>query len=199
MTSQILEWFVSYGVIALFCTLLLAAIGIPLPSSLLLIAAGSFIEQGELMLWKVMLFGCTGVILGDQIGYGLGRWGGRHLLQRFAKHVGEEKKLKQSEAFSLRWGGAGVFFSRWLITPLGPWLNLSSGVTAYPWPHFLLWDILGESVWVLLYLSVGYYFSDRIQYFASLMDNLMGVCIGGMATIILGWIGFHYVKSTDPA
>ncbi len=199
MTSQILEWFVSYGVTALFFTLLLAAIGIPLPSSLLLIAAGSFIEQGELVLWQVLLFGCTGVILGDQVGYGLGRWGGRRLLQRFAAHLGGEDKLKQSEAFSLRWGGSGIFFSRWLVTPLGPWLNVSSGVTAYPWLHFLLWDILGEIVWVFLYLALGYHFSDRVQYFASLLDNLMGVSIGAAVTVILGWVVLHYFKSTDPA
>jgi membrane-associated protein len=197
VTSQVLEWFVSYGASALFFTLLLAAIGIPLPSSLLLIAAGSFIEQGEMGLWQVFVFGCTGVIVGDQIGYGLGRWGGRRLLQRFAKHLGGEDKLKQTEVFSRRWGGPGIFFSRWLVTPLGPWLNLTSGVTAYPWKYFLVWDVLGEITWVALYLTLGYLFSDRVQYFASLLGNLMGVCLGLIASLLLGWQVIHYFRNTD--
>ena len=53
------------------------------------------------------------------------------------------------EAFAKRWGAVGIFFTRWLITSLGPWLNLTSGMTGYPWPWFFLWGVLGEVLWVV--------------------------------------------------
>ena len=88
--------------------------------------------------------------LGDQIAYGLARWAGRRLVNRIGRKIGAEKKIKQAEDFTRRWGRSGVFISRWLVTALGPWVNLASGIAAYPWRRFLLWDVLGEVLWVVL-------------------------------------------------
>jgi membrane protein DedA with SNARE-associated domain len=71
-----------YGLPVLFGAILLGSVGIPLPSTFLLVAAGSFVEQGEMNLLGVISLACIGAILGDQIGYGIGRWGGRRLVLR---------------------------------------------------------------------------------------------------------------------
>jgi len=111
----------------------------------------------------VLTVASAGSVLGDQIGYGLGRWGGR-LAEGFSRKLGGEEKLKSAEAFAKRWGGTGIFFSRWLVTPLGPWLNLTSGMAAYSWPRFVFWDVIGEVLWVVLYVMLGELFSDRVQH-----------------------------------
>src|SRR5882724_5579280 len=122
-----------------------------MPASLMLVAAGSFAHFGEMKLWQVIAVASGGSVLGDQIGYGLGRWGGRYA-ETLSGKLGAEEKLKSAEQFAKRWGGAGIFFSRWLVTPLGPWLNLTSGMAAYSWPRFVFWDVLGEVTWVVLYV-----------------------------------------------
>jgi membrane-associated protein len=197
MTDQFLEWLSLYGVVALFCILVITSVGVPFPVTLLLLAVGSFVEQGELKLWEVIISGSAGAIVGDQIGYLLGRWGGRRLARRLADKVGGADKLKRAQEFIKRWGGAGIFFSRWLVGPLGPWVNLTSGLTSYPWPRFLFWDVLGEVVWIVLYVMLGKIFSDRVQALADLLGNLTWVILGGIAASLLGWKFFQYFRGSD--
>lgn len=181
---------------AFFVILVVTSAGIPFPDTLLLLAVGSFVAQGEMRLWEVLIVGSAGAIIGDQIGYGLGRWGGRRLVRRITNKVGGADKIKQAEAFSKRWGGAGVFFSRWLVGPLGPWVNISSGITAYSWPRFSLWDMLGEVVWVVLYVMLGKIFSNRVQDLAELLGNLTWVIVGAIAATILGLRLVRYFRNS---
>ncbi|MES3154894.1 DedA family protein [Sphingomonas faeni] len=132
MTDQLLELLTTYGLPALFGAMVLAAAGLPFPSSLTLIAMGSFVAQGELSFWPVVLSGAGGAVLGDQIGYAFGRYGGRPLLAAVTTRIGDADRVAQAETYSRKWAGWGIFFSRWLIGPLGPWINVTSGLTRYP-------------------------------------------------------------------
>jgi membrane-associated protein len=190
VTEQLLTLVTSYGLTALFGVLVLAAAGAPLPATLLLIAAGSFVAQGEMNLVQVLIVGSAGAILGDQLGYALGRWGGRNLVQHITKRFGNTG-LERAEAFTTRWGGAGIFFSRWLVSSLGPWINLTSGITAYPWTRFVIWGVLGELLWVGLCVMVGNLFSNRVQYLADVLGNLTWVILGSFIALVLGWILFQ--------
>jgi membrane-associated protein len=188
ISDQLLAAFVLYGLPVLFGVILIGSVGIPLPSTFLLIAAGSFVEQGEMNLWWVILLASGAAILGDQIGYGIGRWGGRRVALRVGGWFGGENRLHDAEASTKKWGGFGIFFSRWLITPLGPWLNLTSGITTYSYPHFLFWGVLGEVVWVVLYVMVGKMFSDRIEALTEMLGNLIWVVVGLIAVMLFGWM-----------
>lgn len=198
MIDQLLGWLSLYGVPALFGILVVTSAGFPFPDTLLLLAVGSFVAQGELKLWQVLVLGSAGAIVGDQIGYCLGRWGGRRLVRRITAKVGGIDKIERAEVFTKRWGGAGIFFSRWLVGPLGPWINLSSGITAYPWTRFILWDVLGEVLWVVLYVMLGKIFSDRVQGLAELLGNLTWVILGLLVAAFLGWKLINYLRATEP-
>ncbi|HAF16051.1 MAG TPA: DedA family protein [Blastocatellia bacterium] len=186
MTDQLLAALLVYGLPVLFGIILICSIGIPFPVSLMLVAAGSFIEQGEMKLWQVIAAASVAAVLGDQIGYGLARWGGRRLIKRISRKIGAADKIKEAEAFTKRWSGAGIFLSRWLVTPLGPWVNVTSGIAAYPWRRFLLWDALGQVLWVALYVILGYIFSNRVQAIVEILGNLAWVVVGLVVTVILG-------------
>lgn len=82
--------------------------------------------------------------------------------------------------------------------PLGPWINLSSGITAYPWTRFILWDVLGEVLWVVLYVMLGKIFSDRVQGLAELLGNLTWVILGLLVAAFLGWKLINYLRATKP-
>jgi membrane-associated protein len=194
VTDQVLAALLVYGLPVLFGVILICSVGIPFPISLMLVAAGSFVEQGEMKLWQVIAVASVAAVLGDQIAYGLSRWGGRRLVNRFSRRIGAENKIKEAEALTKRWSGAGIFFSRWLITALGPWVNVASGIAGYPWRRFLLWDVLGEVLWVALYVCIGYVFSNRVQAIAEILGNLTWVIVGLMVTVILGWQLVRYVR-----
>ncbi len=194
ISDQLLALLSQYGLPVLFGVIAIAAIGIPLPISMMLVAAGSFVELGEMKLWQVIVVASAGAVLGDQIGYALGRWGSHRLVAWIKRRRKSGHQVEKADAFARRWGAAGIFFSRWLVTPLGPWLNLSSGMTRYPWPRFLVWDVLGEVLWVLLYVMIGKLFSDRVQELVEILGNLAWVVVGLIAATILGWKLMKYLR-----
>jgi membrane-associated protein len=194
IADQLLAALLVYGLPVLFGIVLIASIGVPLPVTLMLVAAGSFARQGEMKVAYIVAVASSAAIIGDQIGYGLSRWGGRRLVDRITNKIGGASKIKKAEALSQRWGGAGIFFSRWLVTELGPWLNVTSGLTCYPWPRFLLWDVLGEILWVGLYVTLGYVFSDRVQYLVEILGNMAWVILGVIVSILLGVKVFRYFR-----
>jgi membrane protein DedA with SNARE-associated domain len=199
ITDQVLAAFLVYGLPVLFGVILICSVGVPFPISLMLVAAGSFVEQGEMKLWEVIAVACVAAVLGDQIAYGLSRWGGRSLINRITRRIGGEVKIKQAEALTKRWSGTGIFLSRWLITAFGPWVNIASGIAAYPWRRFLLWDVLGQVLWVVLYVGIGYAFSNRVQAITEILGNLTWVVVGLIVTIILGWHVLRYVRPKPQA
>ena len=196
LTDQLLAAISTYGLPAFFAVIAIAAVGVPLPVTLALVAAGSFVELGEMKLWQVIIVGSSAAILGDQVGYLIGRWGGERIAARISKRKNGAASMARAHAFAERWGAAGIFISRWLVTPLGPWLNLTSGMTGYPWRRFFLWDVLGEVLWVVLYVCLGKIFSGSVQALAEVLGNLAWVLVGiVVAAILLWWI----VRSLNPA
>ncbi|MDX6695511.1 MAG: hypothetical protein QOF02_3114 [Blastocatellia bacterium] len=187
-----------YGLPVLFATLFIGCIGVPMPASLLLLAAGSFTEQGEMSLWPVLALSAAGAIVGDNVGYALGRWGGRRVSGLLSRMVGGDERLKEAEAWLNRRQGAAVFFSRWLLTPLGPVVNLTSGLTGYSWPRFLVYDVLGELLWVALYVMLGRFFSDRVQEMGELLGDFVWMIVGLVVALVLGWKLLQYFRARSP-
>lgn len=187
LTDQLLAAISAYGLPALFAVIAIAAVGVPLPVTLALVAAGSFVELGEMRLWQVITVGSSAAILGDQIGFVIGRWGGDRIETRLRRTKSGADKIARAHAFAKRWGGTGIFLSRWLVTPLGPWLNLTSGMTDYPWRRFFVWDALGETLWVVIYVLLGKFFSGSVQALVDVLGNLAWVLVGIVVAAILFW------------
>ena len=186
-----------YGPSVLFVVLLVGAIGLPSPGSLLLLVAGSFVEQGEMSLWQVLALACAGSVIGDQIGYALGRWGGRRVTSRLERWFGE-RRLKSAAEWLKRWGGGGIFLSRWLLTPLGPFVNIASGLTGYSWPRFLLYDLLGEALWVALYVLLGNFFSDRVEELSDTLGDFTWAAVSLLLAALLGWSLWRQLRAPSP-
>ena len=192
MSEGALELVALYGPAALFAVLVVSAIGLPLQGTLLLLAAGAFVSTGDMELWRVLVLGTSGAVIGDQIGYILGRWGSERFMARLVSWRHGADQVRRAQAFMARWGAAGIFFTRWLVGPLGPWVNLSSGSTAYPWRRFIFWDVLGEVLWVVLYVTLGGLFSDRIEVLAELVGSI-GLTLAGavIATLLVAALLRH--------
>jgi membrane-associated protein len=187
MLDQFLAALTQYGSPALFVVVAIAAIGVPAPVTLLLIVTGSLAAQGAIDVWLAIAIAAVGSVAGDQIGFAVGRWGGKKLVAKFTWILGNAERLKKLDAKAKRWGGAGVFFSRWLVTPLGPWINLASGAANYSWLRFTLWDFLGESFGAALFIGLGQVFSDRVQEIGAIFGDLTWAIVGVLAAAFLGW------------
>ncbi len=185
--ATLLSALTTYGATAIFATILLGSIGVPLPVSFLLIVAGSFVETGELVFWQVVLAGVAGAVLGDHVGYTIGWFGGRKLATSLSRRFKAEALLERAEATSRKWGGVSVFFSRWLITAIGPYINLTSGIARYTLLRFSLWVVLGETAWVILYVYIGRLFSDRLAEISDALGDFTYLILGLVALIIIGY------------
>lgn len=142
---------------------------------------------GDLELWQVLLVATTAAILGDQVGYVAGRYGGRHTLEVLGRGTGRANLIRRAEVFNARWGALSIFFSRWLVTALGPWVNLTSGIARYSWPRFVLWDAIGEGTWVAVYVGLGVVFSDRVRELADLVSSLGWLLLALVVAVAAAW------------
>ena len=187
MSEQVLAALARYGSPALFAIVAVAAVGVPLPVTLLLIVTGSLAAQGVMNVWLSIAIAAVGSVAGDQIGFAVGRWGGKALVARLSRMIGSAERIRELDARARSWGGPGVFFSRWLVTPLGPWINLASGAADYSWLRFTLWDFLGESFGSALYICLGLVFNDRVQALGAILGDLTWAILGILAAALIGW------------
>ncbi|WP_341366310.1 DedA family protein [Yoonia sp. BS5-3] len=193
MSEYILTLAADFGVPLLFCVTLLSCLALPVPSSLLMLASGGFAATGDLSLWAVAAAAFCGAVIGDNLGYWIARRLGDRLSDWLAAHPKRAKLRDRSEGFMAKWGGSSVFFSCWLVAPLGPYINYVSGLSKFHWPRFALWGMAGEVFWVSIYVGLGYVFADQISEVSSLLGNLSGLIVAFVAVIGLG---FWLIKAT---
>jgi membrane protein DedA with SNARE-associated domain len=194
MSERILAALAQYGSPALFVVVTIASIGVPLPVSLLLVVTGSLVAQGVMPMWLAIALATTGSVIGDQIGYAIGRWGCTALVSRFGGMLGGAERMDKAEAHVRRWGGPGVFLTRWLLSPLGSLVNFTSGIAAYPWMRFLLWDVLGEALGAAVYIVLGWIFSDRVMELDAALGDFTWMILALVAALALGWMLWGYLR-----
>lgn len=173
MTDQLLEFLLTYGIVALVPILLASAIGVPLPGTLLLVAAGAFSGAGEMPLIPLVLGAIVGTLIGNGIGYWIGLRGGDAALSRWGRrfHIGT-KTIAQADGFFSRYGGLSVLFSRFPLSPLSAIINLLAGAAHYPARPFAFLNLIGVSVWASFYVGLGYTFGASWETLAAILNSL---------------------------
>ncbi len=180
-----------YGLWLIGFVTLLSCLAVPVPSSLLIVAGGSFAAAGDLSLAGTIAAALSGAIIGDQFGYGIGRKS-TALMGKLKNSSGQRKILyDRARDYSNRWGGIGVFLSRWLFSPLGPYVNFIGGASGLKWSVFTLAAIAGEAIWVMLYVGLGYVFSDQVDMIVDIAGNLSGLLAAALLAVILGRMAFR--------
>jgi len=186
MTDTLLALIPQYGILLIALVTFLSCLAVPVPSSLLMVAGGAFAAAGDISLLATGGAAFVGAVIGDQVGFAIGRRGS-HLLERLNNKGGQRKILyDRAQGFTRKWGGIGVFLSRWLLSPLGPYVNFIGGASGLNWSVFTAYGVLGEAVWVTLYTGLGYVFSDQIEQVAAVAGNISGFLAAGAVAIVLG-------------
>ncbi|MEA2351438.1 MAG: hypothetical protein QOG86_2379 [Thermoleophilaceae bacterium] len=167
------------GYIALAALIGGETMGIPLPGETALIAGGVLASEGHLSIELVILVAAAAAIVGDNVGFWLGRKGGRRLLELPGPLQEHRRRLiERGERIFARHGGKTVFFGRWFsgLRIASAWL---AGVNRMPWPTFLVYNALGGAAWAV---SVG-----MLSYWAGhSADNVLKtVGLGGLAVALV--------------
>jgi membrane protein DedA with SNARE-associated domain len=197
---DLINWFLTaitiYGPALLGVILFVGALGLPLPGTLFLVAAGALAQQGSIDWVTASSLGLTGVVLGDSIGYGLGRSAGNWFQPRAVRG---SKWQKAQERFSQQ-GGVAIYLTRFLFTPFAVPTNLIAGGSGYTFKQFLRYDVAGELTWIALYGGLGYVAGSQWEVISQTVSNytsvLMGLLVAATAVYLLTRSHFASQKSS---
>jgi len=162
--NDLQNFLAAYGYWAVFFFVAIESIGIPFPGeTMLLFAAIDAGKTHQLSIVLIIAAATCGAIVGDNIGFWIGREGGYRVLRRYGKYIGfDERKLKVGIYLFRKHGGKVVFFGRF-VAVLRAWAAFLAGVNRMPWGRFLLFNALGGFVWATLYGLGGYFLGEQIH------------------------------------
>jgi membrane protein DedA with SNARE-associated domain len=155
--------------------------GVPLPGETALIAAALLAHAGRMDIVTLVALAAAAAIVGDNVGFAIGRKGGRRLLMRPGPfHAQRLRVIELGEPFFARHGPKAVFLGRWVsgLRIASAWL---AGINNMSWRVFLPWNALGGILWAC---SVGFGVY-ALGHFAEDLFTVVGPVAGGLALAIL--------------
>ena len=176
LTDRILSALLVYGYPALAATLLLGAIGLPLPIGLAAVLAGSLAALGNFQWGWAAAIAVVASFTGDVVAYGIGRAVSERFLARHGRWIGYSPQRKaQVQSLMQRWGGITMIISRTLTSSLSSVVSLFAGISRYRFSHFLGFALLGRVIWTSAYLGLGYGVGGNIDAASQFLANLSGL------------------------
>jgi membrane protein DedA with SNARE-associated domain/membrane-associated phospholipid phosphatase len=186
----------TYGYLAVALGVLLESMGVPLPGETLLLLGAVYAGTGKLSVWGIIVAAAVGAIVGDSIGYQIGKHGGRALLERYGKalHINAQH-LERAEAFFSRYGDKTVFFGRF-IAVLRTFSAFLAGVNRMPYQRFLLYNAAGGIVWAVTFGLLGAAFGSQWPLIAHWAGRAGLLIVGililvGLAIVVWRWAVRH--------
>ena len=183
----------SYGYVAIFLVIALESAGIPLPGEATLVTASILAATTHaLSLPWIIVTACAAAIVGDNLGFWVGRRFGLRVLLRYGRHVGlGEPRLKLGQYLFARHGGSIVFFGRF-VAVLRVFAAVLAGANRLPWTRFLAFNAASGICWATLYASAAYLLGHSIQRIAGPFGIILLV-----ATVVAGVFAWRYMKGHE--
>lgn len=181
-SSTLMHLLESYGYIAVLVFVAIESTGIPFPGETMLIIAAIYAgTTHHLSIPIVIAAAALGAILGDNLGFWVGREGGYRLLRRYGRYIRlDERKLKLGQYLFQKHGSKVVFFGRF-VAVLRAWAAFLAGTNRMHWATFLLFNALGGIVWATIFGLGGYLLGDRVHQ----LTGPVGIVALALAVIIL--------------
>ena len=193
------EYLSQYGVVLLFVVVLFESTGLPLPGESLVVASGMLAGEGSFSLIAVLVAAWGGSIVGDNIGYFVGRRYGRKIVVRWGSKfgLGEERFRMVEERFQ-HYGIAVVLIARFVII-LRQLNGFVAGTMKMNWPVFLLYNSISAALWAGVYGGGAYFFGAAFRNFFDSHDTWPIFVAAGLVCII-GCVGtYKFLFNEDAA
>ncbi len=172
----------AYGLWVIFTLVMLESMGIPMPGETALVTAALYAgSTHQIGIASVVLVAATAAIIGDNIGYLIGRSIGIRLVARYGRYVRlDEPRLKVGQYLFLRHGGKIVFFGRF-VAFLRTYAALLAGMNRMSWSHFLIMNALGAICWASLFGGGAYLFGAQVKRVTGPVSLLLLLAAIGLA------------------
>ncbi len=189
-------WLEQYGYAAVFTGLLLESVGLPLPGETLLIAGAVLAAKGSLHILPLLACAWVGAVLGYNLGFAIGRFGGRRLVVRYGARIGiTASRLDKVEKFFQRFGGEVVLVARFVV--LARQLNgIVAGTAGMGWWRFLAYNAIGGALWVGAWGVGVYLIGERLGGFLPWIHHLGYLAAGVAALVVVAGIVLHARRRT---
>ncbi len=183
-----------YSYWAVLLLVMIEDFGIPVPGETILIAAAVFAGAGRLNIVWVGLVGFVAAIIGDNIGFAIGHFGGRALALRWGKYVFlTEERLARAEAFFNRHGGKIIVIARF-IEGLRQANGIIAGISGMRWWRFVVFNALGAALWVGTWVSLGYLAGNHINTIYHYITDYSLYALIALAVLLLALITRHILR-----
>jgi membrane-associated protein len=189
LLAAIIEIPPNVGYTVVFALIAVETMGIPVPGETALIAAALLAHDGQMDIAVLVALASAAAILGDNVGFAIGRKGGRALFSRPGPfHGARLRALAYGEPFFARHGPKAVFLGRWVsgLRIASAWL---AGINGMHWPTFLVWNALGGIVWACG-VGLAVYFAGHV---AEDVISIAGPAAGGLAiAALVAFAAWHW-------
>jgi membrane protein DedA with SNARE-associated domain len=186
-TQQLTHLAATYGYWAVLVLVAIESMGVPVPGETALLAASVYAgATHRLEILLVIGAAAGGAILGDNLGYLIGRLGGSRILRRYGRYVRlDERRLRLVRYLFQRHGGKLVFFGRF-VGILRTWAAFLAGANHMPWRRFLVFNAAGSVVWAALMGLLGFAFGGTVLGMGGLVTVVStAVTLSAMAAALL--------------
>ncbi len=192
----LVELFRNYNVLFLGGLIILQNNGIPVGANFLVIVSGAFAYAGEFNLWQlwgqVWLF----TLLGDSLSYWMWRKGGKYLKIKYPRlWTKVEPGIAKADRHFEKYGKITVFFTRFPVSALGPFVNISAGTSLYNYQIFFTYAMLGEFLWVSFNLGIGYWFGDSAEQIASIISQFSMLTFLIIALLVIAYFARLFLQA----
>ena len=196
--AQFAGYFQHYGYWTIAVALLLENAGIPVPGETILIVASVIAQtHHSLGLPEIIVVGTLAATCGDNLGYALGRWGGRRLLERYRRVFRlRPETIRRGERIFERYGPETVFVARFIVG-LRVFAGPLAGVLRMHWPRFAVFNALGAVTWVSVIATLGYAFGRELPVLLRTMRTANLVLLG-IAVLIVVFFGKRLLARLGP-
>ena len=183
-----------YGYWAVLLLVLIEDFGVPVPGETILIAAAIFAGAGRLNIVAVGVVGFVAAVVGDNIGFALGHFGGRALALRWGKYIFlTEERLDKAEVFFNRHGGKIIVVARF-IEGLRQANGIIAGISGMYWRRFLFFNAIGAALWVGTWVTIGYVAGSHIDTIYHYITTYSYYALIAVAVLVVAFIVRHVLR-----
>lgn len=193
------QYFYQYGYYLLFVVLMLEntiALGLVVPGETVLLVASFLAAQGDLSLSKVILSASAGALVGNNIGYFLGRQGGRPLIDRFGKYFFiSRERLEAAEQYFEKYGHQAVFVGRF-AAGIRVFVAALAGASHMRYSKFFIYTLASVLLWTAGVATVGYLFGQNLKLIARVVSGF-GWAVALAVVLVVFWQLYRWWRARE--
>jgi len=192
--SDTLQYFARHGYIVLFASVLAQQLGVPLPSTPFIVAAGALAHTGQLSFGAAIFVAFSAAMIADLVWFEIGRLRGIRVLQFLCRiSLEPDYCVRRTENIFARYGAKTLIVGK-IVPGISAVATPMAGIYGLARSRFLLFDGLGILLWIGTFELLGYLFSDQLEdvvAYASRFGGLLTVLFVGA---LAGWVGWKYAQ-----